>query len=174
MNLTKNINSELGRSHTHILEDMGKLHPINKEQHCCWMRTEAFIPVCFHWILFKNTSCRHQRTMAHHWKNSVPTPGSVAQYLFCQGFGCCALLRPRLLKAVSDTRDQLYATTRFKLSKNVGDGACARRINIWRSLDEKSADGWISNRGWSGGTLSSPFWSFNVLLKPNHCWQNRW
>lgn len=65
----------------------------------------------------KNTSCRHQRTMAHHWKNSILTPGSVAQYLFCQGLGCCALLRPRSLKAASDTRDQLYATTRFKPSK---------------------------------------------------------
>lgn len=112
----QNVNSELGRSYT-PWSDMGKLHPINKEQHCCWMCTEAFSPVCFHWILFKNTSCRHQRTMAHHWKNSVLTPGSVAQYLFCQGLCCCALLRPRSLKAVSDTRDQLYATTKFEPSK---------------------------------------------------------
>lgn len=64
--------------------------------------------------------------------------------------------------------------------KNVGDGVkkkicsmCWER-KIWRSLDEESADGWISKRGWSGGALSSPFWSFDVLLTPNRCWQNLW
>lgn len=63
--------------------------------------------------------------------------------------------------------------------KNVGDGVkricsmCSEK-NIWRSLDEESADGWISSRGWSGGVLSSPFWSFDVLLKLNCCWQNLW
>lgn len=140
---------------------MGKLHPINKEQHCCWMRTEAFIPVCFHWILFKNTSCRHQRTMAHHWKNSVPTPGSIAQYVFCQGLGYCALLRPRSLKAVSDTRDQLCATTKFKALKKLlgfesrGAVRCAYREIFEEAWTRSPEDGRTSTRG-----LSSPSWRF--------------
>lgn len=155
---------------------MGKLHPINKEQHCCWMRTEAFIPVCFHWILFKNTSCRHQRTMAHHWKNSVPTPGSIAQYVFCQGLGYCALLRPRSLKAVSDTRDQLCATTGFKSSKKKCRGLSQEEP--WDALTEKYSKKLGRGvkrmaeppaKGDPGARCQTPLGGFDVQLNANHC-----
>lgn len=52
--------------------------------------------------------------------------------------------------------------------------ACARRKiseEAW-TRSQQMADSPTEDD--PGAALSSPFWSFDVLLKPNHCWQNLW
>lgn len=80
-------------------------HPINQEQHCCWMSTA----VCSCWIIFENTSMS-QRTSAQHWKNIDLTPGSIAQYVFCPRLGL-----PRLVQASTDYKQCLTLENKVAL-----------------------------------------------------------